>query len=117
MSTDISALARQVAELTYEVRFLKSKIDSIEPGNAPSPAIDPAIVNDVLAFTRTLFGGEVQMAEREDPEFPEDRYAMLYAQTTLPEDEIGRRQREWHKTIVNIARGKHGYFRLFVQTR
>jgi hypothetical protein len=112
----VAELEKKVADLSHQVRFLKGKLDSLEPRER-STAANASVSEQVLSLTKSLFGDKVQVVEKDDPEIPGECYAVLYVKTTLSDEEIAQKEDEWHKLVRAIACGMHRYFRISVDAR
>lgn len=113
----VADLEKRVADISHQVRYLKGKLDSLESVRNATRPIDPTICSEVLLLTRSLFGDDVRLVEKDDPELPVHSYAVLYVRTSLSDDEIASKEDDWHKLIRGIAAGRHSYFRLSVDAR
>lgn len=113
----VADLDRRVTDLSTQVRYLKGKLDSLSSKQRPPQPSDAPAHREVIALTKSLFHGEVQLAEKEDPEIPGERYVMIYARTILSDEEIARKEDEWHVLMRALPGGKHAYYSLFVDAR
>ena len=90
---EAAAISARMAQLELENESLRQR--STQEGVA-------AIVK-IIGVTSELFGGEVTLVEDCDPEFPDDRYAVVVAQTQLDPCEVPKTEREWVKRVEAIA--------------
>lgn len=75
------------------------------------------ILTHLTALTRQLFGSDVKVVQKSDPEIPGEHYFAFYATSTSSEAEIMLKEDAWHRDLLTVAPEHTGQFRLAVFLR
>ena len=110
-----------ILELATTVQQLARRVESLEAARSDgvmgeSDSRLMAAAQAVRTSTEALFGQEVVLEQRQDPEIDE-RYTVVRVVALGGGDEISKRYREWHRRLGEWAPGLESHFRLAVEIR
>jgi hypothetical protein len=79
-----------------------SAVETIAPIDAKNAFFDlTTLFAQIVDITQELFPGEVSAFVLDDPEYPQDRYMVIEAQTR-PAENVVERRLEWHRRVSRL---------------
>lgn len=57
------------------------------------------VPDEVIAITRELFPGPIELSYETDPETPDEPFLMLMVRASGKPKEVVQRRREWHRRV------------------
>jgi hypothetical protein len=108
-----------ILELATTVQQLARRVESLEAARSDGAMSESdgrlmAAAQTVRSSTEALFGQEVVLEQRQDPEIDE-RYTVVRVVARDRPNEISARYREWHRRLGEWAQGLESHFRLAVE--
>ena len=108
-----------IVELTAAVQKLAQRVDCLEEVRQsiemrPPGALLARAMRAVQTATEVLFGGEVILDARQDPEIDE-QYFVVQVKAIGSPAEVAERYRQWHRELGAWAPGFEPKFRLAVE--
>ena len=106
MSVSNSELA---TPLDRVVGLLERRVQALEERLQPSglglemPADLSALMADIVRVTQELFPGHVTVQVMADPEYPQDRFTVIEAQTSGDVADAVDRRAEWHRRVARLS--------------
>ena len=117
MASDIA----RIAELEREVESLKSAVDNLMSGNAPTAKgvvrasnSSPQALAQVVQLTEQLFPGRALVEVLSDPESPSEIFIVLNVEADGEATQLIGRQCEWHERVAALAGSEASIYRLSI---
>ena len=95
-------LDRVVGLLERRVQALEERLEPNRPGTE-MPADLSSLMADVVRVTQDLFPGHVSVQVMADPEYPQDRFTVIEAQTSGDVIDVVDRRAEWHRRVARAV--------------
>ena len=73
----------------------------------PTVNVGVDIISKLVAVTGELFGGNVSIEEDHDPDFSDERYLVIAAETSLDPKSIVRAELAWIEILTSLAPNWH----------
>jgi hypothetical protein len=110
----LSQLERKYSELARELSAMKASLSELKASpQQPTKQADPAIA-DVLAITREMFPGKVEIELEHDRADPDDVMVVLNVRSEGDVESVIDQQIEWHRRVDALEPRHSGQLRLNV---
>ena len=91
-----------VALLERRVKALEERLEANLASATRAPDLS-SLMADVERITQELFPGIVSVQVMHDPEYPQDGFTVIEAQTGGTTEEVVDRRAEWHKRVTRLS--------------
>ena len=95
-------LHREVGLLERRVQALEERLESKRPVSEV-PVDLSNLLADVVCVTQELFPGQVSLQVMSDPEYPQERFTVIEAQTSGDVPDVVDRRAEWHRRVTRLS--------------
>lgn len=112
MAIAVADVQRELNEIKGRVRGLERAVSDLS--REETHGTSDATMERVMALTREIFPGEINIYEVEDPEIPGDRYHVLEVQTKGDPDEVLAQDDQWHRRLCQLPDRIPGRYRLCI---
>lgn len=111
MSIAISDVQRELDEIKLRVRSVEQAVKHVRTEEETRCSAE---LDELLAFTKDLFGDELRVVDTEDPEIPGRRYFVIEVTATGSVEELAALDDKWHQQLHRIADRNTSRFALSV---